>query len=142
MQRKPDEALNLVHALEDQLTVYRPHSEVSRLNRYAADEPVPVEARLFALLELAVEIYRDTDGAYDVTSGRLSQAWGFTRRRGTIPSPAELNEALDAVGSCYLQLDAPTRTVRFLQPGLEINLEHWQGLRPRSLWRTTYHGRR
>ena len=42
-------ALDLVDTLEDQLTVYRPHSEVCRLNQQARDEPVAVEPRLFQL---------------------------------------------------------------------------------------------
>src|SRR3954468_6748290 len=44
------EALDLVESLESQMTVYREDSEVIRLNRRAAEEPVAVEPRLFALL--------------------------------------------------------------------------------------------
>src|SRR5436305_3718997 len=36
-------ALDEIDRLEDQLTVYRDHSEVSRLNRLAARKEVPVE---------------------------------------------------------------------------------------------------
>src|SRR5262245_8178529 len=45
-------ALNEIDRLEDQLTVYRDHSEVSRLNQAAAMAPVPVEESLFELLVL------------------------------------------------------------------------------------------
>src|SRR5580693_5613893 len=37
------DALDLIDDLEDQMTVYRDHSEVSRLNTTAANGPVPVE---------------------------------------------------------------------------------------------------
>src|SRR5258706_7990207 len=43
------EALDLVESLESQMTVYRDDSEVIRLNRRAAQEPVAVEPRLFGL---------------------------------------------------------------------------------------------
>src|SRR3990172_8769927 len=43
------DALDLVHALEDQMTVYREHSDLSRLNARAFREPVVVERRLFEL---------------------------------------------------------------------------------------------
>jgi FAD:protein FMN transferase len=43
-------ALDLIDDLEDQLTVYRDHSEISLLNQRAATEDIPVESRLFDLL--------------------------------------------------------------------------------------------
>ncbi|MGD9724231.1 MAG: FAD:protein FMN transferase [Pirellulales bacterium] len=115
-------ALDLVDRLEDQLSVFREHSEISRLNRHAADEPMAVEPPLFALLELAVEISRSTCGAYDITSGPLSRVWGFTRRAGKVPADSALTEALARVGSQHLQFDSLQHSVRFEQAGVEINL--------------------
>ncbi len=40
------EALDLVERIEDQLTVYRDHSEVMEINRTAAEGPVVVESGL------------------------------------------------------------------------------------------------
>lgn len=115
-------ALDLVDRLEDQLSIYREHSEVSRLNRDAAFGPVQVEPRLFALLARAVELNRETGGAFDVTAGRLSSAWGFTRHGGRIPAAEELETARASIGSQHLELDERTLGVRFQRPGLEINL--------------------
>src|SRR5262249_48287018 len=72
-------AFDLLDALEDQLTVYRDTSEVSRLNRLAAVRTIPVEEGLFSLLALAARIHRDSEGAHDVTAGALIKAWGFYR---------------------------------------------------------------
>ncbi len=116
------EALDLVEALEDQLTVYRDHSEVSRINRSAADEAMPVDPRLFELFQHAVELHRETNGAFDITAGPLSKVWGFYRRQGRVPDKKELRHTLDQVGSNWLELDADARTIRFNKPGVEINL--------------------
>ncbi len=116
------EALDLVDELEDQLTVYRDHSEVSRLNRAAAEGPVVVESRLFALLERAVAIHAETGHAFDITAGPLTRAWGFFRREGRLPDQAALDATRRQVGSQWLELDAAASSVRFLRPGLEINL--------------------
>src|SRR5437762_1428393 len=43
-------ALDMIHELEAQLTVYRPESEMSLLNARAATEAVLVEPRLYELL--------------------------------------------------------------------------------------------
>jgi thiamine biosynthesis lipoprotein len=116
------EGLDLVDQLESQLTVYRDDSEISLINRDAREQSVEVEPRLFALLERAAQIHRDTGGAYDITSGPLSKAWGFYRREGKMPSDAEIAETLTVVGMQHLQFDAGRQTVQFDRPGVEINL--------------------
>ena len=64
-----EDALDLIDALEDQLTVYRDHSEVSRLNAAApAGRPVVVEPNLFDLLTFAAALTNDTAGAFDIDS--------------------------------------------------------------------------
>jgi thiamine biosynthesis lipoprotein len=115
------QALDLVEALEDQLSIFREHSEVSRINCQAAIAPVVIEPRLFRLLEQAVALHQQTAGAFDITSGPLSRTWGFVRRQGRFPRQEEIDETLQHVGSQWLELDPVRSTVRFLKPGIEIN---------------------
>ncbi len=114
--------LDLIDALEAQMTVYRDDSEVSRLNSTAHRGPVAVEPRLFRLLEDAVALSRETEGAYDVTSGALSEAWGFVKGPKRVPDPAELADARARTGWNHLRLDPERRTVAFDRQGLRINL--------------------
>ncbi len=116
------EALDLVDDLEDQLSVYRDQSELSRLNRDAACTAVPVEPGLFGLLEQSVRLYRETAGAFDITAGPLTKVWGFHRREGRFPAPETLAQARNHVGSDQIDLDESTRSVRFRKTGIEINL--------------------
>jgi thiamine biosynthesis lipoprotein len=109
-------------SLESQLTVYRETSEVSQLNRLASFQPVPVEEGLFRLLWLASSISELTGGAFDVTAGALIKAWGFYRGPRRVPPEVERLAALERVGMRQVALDADSHTVRFLRPGLEINL--------------------
>jgi FAD:protein FMN transferase len=115
-------ALDLVDQLEAQLTVFRAESEVSQLNQQAFSGPVAVEQRLFQLLERAKLIHEETAGAYDVATGALTKLWGFYRRSGRLPNDEELAETMKSVGMQYVALDAEEHSVRFLRPGLEINL--------------------
>jgi thiamine biosynthesis lipoprotein len=116
------EALDLVESLESQLTVFRDDSEVIRLNRRAAEEPVAVEPRLFGLFRRAQELHRETDGALDITSGPLSDAWGFSRREGRIPSDEQIAGARERVGMQHVALDAEKKTIVFHRPGMSVNL--------------------
>jgi thiamine biosynthesis lipoprotein len=115
-------ALDLVEQIEDQLTVYRDASEVMRINRLAGASAVGVEPGLYDLLAKAVKLSHDTGGAFDITAGALVKAWGFYRRAGSIPTEADLRAALENVGSQHLVLDDEHRTIRFLRPGIELNL--------------------
>ncbi len=114
-------ALDLVEALDAQLTVYRDDSEVSHLNQLAATEPVAVEARLFGLFELAQQLWHQTEGALDITSGPLSEVWGFSRREGRVPSDEKIEAARQRVGMQFIALDAAGHTIRFLRPGMTVN---------------------
>ncbi|MCC7086058.1 MAG: FAD:protein FMN transferase [Pirellulales bacterium] len=116
------EALDLVDQLEVQLTTYRDDSDVSMLNRTAHEQAMKVEPRLFALLQRAAEIHCETDGAYDITSGPLSMAWGFYRREGQMPNEAEISQALECVGMNHIEFDVARQTIKFDRPGIEINL--------------------
>jgi FAD:protein FMN transferase len=115
-------ALDLIDALEAQMTVYRDDSEVSRLNATAHLGPVEVEPGLFRLLQDAVALSRETGGAYDVTSGALSEAWGFVKGPRRVPEPAALAEARSRTGWHHLRLDPDRRTVAFDREGIRINL--------------------
>ena len=119
---KGAEALQRVAELEDQLSFFRPESELSRINRQAAQEAVEVEPGLFALLELALRLSEETGGALDVTAAPLWETWGFARRDGRVPSPQALAEARQNVGSHLVELDPARRTVRFRRPGVRLNL--------------------
>jgi len=115
-------ALDEIERLEAQLTVFRETSEVSAINRRAGEAPVEVEPSLFNLLSLAEKLHRETEGAFDLTAGPLIRCWGFFRRQGRVPDAEELEVARRRVGMSQLALNAADRTVRFLRPGVEINL--------------------
>ncbi|HTK78787.1 MAG TPA: FAD:protein FMN transferase [Gemmataceae bacterium] len=121
-QAAAEDALDLIDRLEAQLTVYRPTSEVSRLNRLAELASVPVEAGLFDLLAFAARLSEGTGGAFDITAGPLIKAWGFYRRQGRVPEPVELAAALGRVGMSHVELNPERRSVRFRKRGMEINL--------------------
>ena len=115
------EALDVVEALEDRLTIHRPGGELWRLNAAAAAGWQPVADDLFALVERADELWRLSDGAFDMATGALSRCWGFLRRSGRTPGDDELAAALAASGWARVELDRAGRRIRFTVPGMELN---------------------
>jgi FAD:protein FMN transferase len=115
-------ALEMVDEIEQRLTIYRPDSEISRVNRDAASQPVQVSESTYGLIETAIRWSEKTAGRFDVTAGPLVKAWGFTERKGRKPSAGEILEALAVVGYQKLVLDPNERTIAFSVPGMSINL--------------------
>jgi thiamine biosynthesis lipoprotein len=115
-------ALDEIDRLEDQLTVYRDHSEVSRINQNAALSPVKVEPKLFQLFAQAERFTRDTDGAFDISVGALIKTWGFYRRAGQVPSEEARTGVMSCVGMQQVALDGEKQTISLRRPGVEINL--------------------
>jgi len=117
-----EEALAEVEALDRQLSLYRPESDISWINAKAHRKPVKVEPRLFRLLRTASELSRATDGAFDITIAPLVRAWGLAGGEGRIPSEPEIAEALERVGMHRVHLDEADFTVQFEHDGMEIDL--------------------
>lgn len=55
------------------------------------------------LFHLAHKIYRDSEGAFDITVGALSRVWGFTNKAYRVPSAAEIKQVLSFVGMHKIQ---------------------------------------
>jgi len=116
------DALDLIDLLEDQMSVYREHSELSQLNRRAAEEPVPVEPRLYELLRRAEKISRDTDGGFNPTAGPVIDLWRRCKAEGRAPAQEEIDVALQIIGIENVQFDDEALTIRFQKTGVELNL--------------------
>jgi thiamine biosynthesis lipoprotein len=117
-----EEALDEIDRLENRLSLYRPGSEIAQLNARAAREPVQVTPELFSLLRHAQQLHAETDGTFDITIAPLVRCWGFMGASGKMPSPEEVAAARERVGMSHVQLDAPTRTVRFAREGVMLDL--------------------
>ena len=116
-----EDALDVIDAVEDQLTVYRDSSEVARLNADAFARSVPVAANLFDLLTQCAEWTRDTAGGFDIAVGALVASWASHKREGRVPPPTDLATARANSGMRHVMLDAQTRSVKYRFSQLSLN---------------------
>src|SRR4051794_31195452 len=121
MEAAMDAAFDEVRRLDDLLSNYKPESEWSEVNRYAAQRPVRVSTELFGLLSACLDYSRQSEGAFDITVGPLMKVWGFYKGSGHLPHRPEVLAALTKVGYRHLQLDSSARTVRFDRSGVELD---------------------
>ena len=66
-----------VDRVEDQMSPWRPDSDVGRLNAAPVGVWVEIPRELATVLAAALEIGRLSNGAFDIGVGDLVQAWGF-----------------------------------------------------------------
>jgi thiamine biosynthesis lipoprotein len=123
--READRAFAVVDQLESLLSNYRPESELSRINREAVRHAVTTDPEMFRFLEESLAWSARSDGAFDITVGKLMKAWGFFRSTGhpsgQVPTDAELARVRAETGWKRVVLTAGTRTVRFTAPGVELD---------------------
>ena len=124
-QAQADEEANSVYdeldRLEDLLSNYKDTSELSRINREAGSTDVTTDPETFRFLQTSLSWSARSNGAFDITVGKLMKAWGFFRSTGHRPSAAELLQVSRDVGWKKVQLNAEQRTVHFLSPGVELD---------------------
>ncbi|MCL1037289.1 FAD:protein FMN transferase [Shewanella submarina] len=97
LQAEIDLALEQVN---DQMSTYRPDSELSRFNKLALAQSVVVSPDTLKVVEEGIRLHKLTHGALDITMGPLVNLWGFgpDARPTSIPSQFEIDEAMADVG--------------------------------------------
>ena len=115
-------ALEEIDRLEAELSVFRPDTIISDLNRRAAREPVAVPPHIIDLLTRCQWWHQETGGAFDITTTPLSRCWGFLRREGRVPGADEIDAARGLVGLDRVGIDSRTGTVDYQHSGIELSL--------------------
>lgn len=113
------DALDEIALWHRRLSYFDPASDVSRINASAASGPVRVDSELFRLLELCQQLHALTEGAFDPAIAAAMRAAGF---RGSSRSEESVASARLATGFHLVELARADRTVRFLRPGVGLDL--------------------
>ena len=120
VQAEIDKRLELVN---DQMSTYRPHSELSRFNQHMSTQPFPVSAAMAKVVREALRISKLSHGSYDITVGPLVNLWSFgpEARPESIPSDKDLAQRLSEVGYQNLTLTKDNKLIKKL-PNLYMDL--------------------
>lgn len=87
-------------AINSEMSVFDINSEISEINRAPAGQWIALSAPMQKLLKNAYKIYLDSNGAFDPTTGRLVDLWGFGTAGGIqkIPSEEDIKKTLATTG--------------------------------------------
>ena len=110
--------------IDRELSNWNPYSWVSRFNDHVSLDTVEVPARAAAVLELALELAAQSEGALDPTVSPLVDLWGFVAAQDWEgpPLPFEIEQTLEVCGYTRLEFDPVSRKLRKRVPNLQLNL--------------------
>src|SRR5690606_6082449 len=104
-------------AIVSQMSSWEPDSDLCRFNRAPAGSWHALPDDFFRVMDCALQVAYDSDGAFDPAIGALVGAWGFGAhaRAPGVPDDTTLANARAVSGWRQLRLDRAAR--RLLQPG-------------------------
>ena len=102
------------------MSTYKDESEISKINREAAQGPVAAGDELFDLIERSLDISVLTRGAFDITYDSVGQHYDFRERQRPDDETIEAERSL--IDFRLVMLDDAAGTVFFEREGVRINL--------------------
>ena len=115
-----DAVMAEMHRIDRAMSPHKADSEISRINRHAAEQPVRLSSEMFGLIERALAYSAVSGGAFDISYASVGQLYDY--RAGIAPGASALARARVAIGWRGLQLDRAARTLAFAHPGMRIDL--------------------
>jgi len=104
--------------IDAEFSMFNDTSTVARLNR---GEQVQLSDEFMDVAQLALDISRDTDGAFDITVAPLVNAWGFGFKTQQMPTSQQVDSLLRLTGWQKLNLDTSKRQLVMAQKGMMLD---------------------
>ena len=110
--------------VNDQMSTYLKSSELSQFNCSTSTDWFPVSAETATVVAYALEVSKQSEGAFDVTVSPLVDAWSFGAGERTmqVPEDDRIEELLQRVGYQHLEVRAEPPALRKAIPALTVDL--------------------
>jgi thiamine biosynthesis lipoprotein len=119
-RRGVDAVLAEMRRVDNDMSPWIETSELSRLNREAATQPVTVSDELFKLVRTSLHFSELTHGAFDITFASVGFLYDY--RKGVRPNDAQRQQATELINYHNLLLDEKRHTIAYSKPGVRIDL--------------------
>jgi thiamine biosynthesis lipoprotein len=119
-QQAMDAVMAEMRRTDELMSTYKPESQLSQVNAHAYERPMPVDADIIEVVERALEMSRLSGGAFDITYASVGYLYDY--RAHQRPTAEQIAAALPGVDYRQVQVDRSAGTLRFLRPGVRIDL--------------------
>ena len=111
-------AIDEVLRIERKYSRYTTDSIIAKINQQAGCGAVQCDDETWALFQFASQLFDQSDGLFDITSGVLRQAWDF--KNPEVPSSQKLEALLPLVG--WQKVVLQDQSIALPLAGMEIDL--------------------
>ena len=119
-RRVLEEVFQEASRIDSLMSTYKDESEISKINREAAEGKVVAGDELFGLIQRSLDISVLTHGAFDITYDSVGQHYDFRSRKR--PDAGTVEAEREHIDYRLIKLEQATGTVHFLERGVRINL--------------------
>lgn len=96
-----------------------PFNEKSTITAINNNESPEIDDMFFEVFNIAADVNKETDGAFDITVAPLVNAWGFGFKSGNMPNEDSIKQILQYVG--FEKLDLIGRIVKKKDPRMMLD---------------------
>ena len=107
-QKGVTDAIAEIQRLDNLLSIGKEDSEISKLNKSGS---AALSDDTAVMVTKALDLYKNTGGAFDITVLPLMELWGFTTQDYYVPTEDEIQSTLQRVGADKLTWDESTKTL-------------------------------
>lgn len=113
-----DAALAEVERVDRLMSLYRPDSQIRRLNQ--AGQLDDADPLLLEILQKSLDISKRSDGAFDITVQPLWELYAAAKKQGALPDAPAIQSAKAKVD--WKRIQIADRKIAFTAPGMAITL--------------------
>jgi len=115
-------AFDEISRIERVFSIYRPESQLYKVNSQAYIKPVKVDDEILDLIKLSVAVSEKTGGAFDISFASMEKLWNYRSDEFIPPAKSDIAKILPAFNYKNIIIDEENKTIRFLNASTKIGL--------------------
>lgn len=109
---------NELKKVDETLSMFNEQSVISKVNR---NEKTELNDMFIQVVELAMQVSEETEGAFDITVAPLVNAWGFGFKSGVHPTPHAIDSMKALVGYKKISLNMRKKEIEKKDPRIMLD---------------------
>lgn len=119
-ERYIDTVIAEVSRIENLISDWMPHTQISQVNQAAGIRAVKVDREVFELTQRAIRFSEITQGAFDISFAAMDRIWKFDGSMTEMPSREAIRKSIEKVNYRNIILDSVASTIFLKLPGMKI----------------------
>ncbi len=115
-----DKAIAEMERIENLISEWRPHSQISEVNKNAGIRPVKVDEEVLTLAQRALWFSTISRGAFDISIAAMDNIWVFDGTMEQLPLKKEIKRSVEKVNYKNILLDPVHSTIFLTKKRMKI----------------------